>query len=118
MPKYKTGSIKGRHIDLEEVAFAIDTALSWEGRFPKPGRGDYLVTIGSADDDPQEVLVSRRYVGAVNANNAARIALNAFAERHSYATDDEGKILQIEVEFPAGKDMVDSCWVESVKTVT
>lgn len=89
---FRTGSIDGDDIDLDEIAFAVDTAGSWDGGFPDPGRGDYLVEIaGPMGDD--EVLVSRRYTGAISAKNAAELALSAYAERNDFETDDEGNLI-------------------------
>jgi hypothetical protein len=113
--KYETGSIKARDIDLDTIDFAVDTALSWDGDFPKAGKGDYLVSIGHINGEPEQVLVSRRYTGAVDAENAATIALDAFAERHDYERDDKGDILEMTVEeFGTGIP----CWVERVDKVT
>ena len=41
--KFRKGNIKADNIDLMRCDFAVDTALSWDGQFPKPGRGDYLI---------------------------------------------------------------------------
>jgi hypothetical protein len=113
--KYETGKVKGKEIDLDKVDFAIDTALSWEGTFPKPGKGDYLVTLAAWDRESEEVLVSRRYVGAHSAENAAEIALNAYAERHDYPMDDKGEVVEMDIEG-VGKGI--PCWVERVDAVT
>ena len=113
--KYKTGTVRARDIDPAEIDFAVDTALSWEGNFPEAEKGDYLVMIGYVDGEPANVLVSRRYTSAVDADNAAEIALDAFAERHSYERDDEGRILEVTLEeFGTGIP----CWVERVDRVT
>ena len=113
--KYKTGTIRSRDVNLNGIDFAVDTALSWEGNFPKVGKGDWLVTIGHINGDPEPVLVSRRYTEADDASNAAEIALDAFAERHSYERDDEGRILEVTLEnFGTGIP----CWVERVDRVT
>jgi len=116
MPKksFKTGKIRAAEVGELDLDFAIDTAGSWEGRFPDPGPGDYLVTIGAYDRDPEHVLVSRRYVSATSAANAAELALSAFAERHSYAQDDEGNVVPVTVEGATGIPV----WVERVDTVT
>lgn len=87
---YTKGSIKGSEIDLGAVDFAIDTALSWDGNFPKPGKGDFLVTLVSSEffskaggyEEEDQVLVSRRYTSAIDHRNAASIAKDAYAERH------------------------------------
>jgi hypothetical protein len=70
--------------------FAVDTALSWEGRFPRPGRGDYLVSIECHDGEGANVLVSRRYTSAGSAKEAKEIALSAYAERRGIPVDDDG----------------------------
>jgi len=44
--KIRSGRVKPGDIDLAGCDFAVDTALSWDGSFPKPSRGDYLVTLG------------------------------------------------------------------------
>lgn len=113
---YTKGTIKGSHIDMDELAFAMDTAGSWGGAFPPPAAGDYLVTIGDKDGNDGDVLVSRRYVGAQDHDDAAALALSAFAERHDYETDNEGKLVEIEIE-EAGPGLYAPCWVESVNAV-
>lgn len=91
MADYKKGSIKAKDVDLEDVDFAVDTALSWDGNFPKLGKGDYVVTIEDDHGEPHQVLVSRRYTSARGHEEAAEIALDAFGERHGYGgADDEG----------------------------
>ena len=116
MPKksFKTGKIRAAEVSELDLDFAIDTALSWDGRFPDPGPGDYLVTVGAYDREPEHVLVSRRYVSATGPDNAAEIALSAFAERHSYAQDDEGNVLPITVKDTTGVPV----WIERVDAVT
>ena len=113
--RYKTGQVKSHGIELGEIEFAVDTALSWEGNFPEAGKGDYLVTIGYVDGEPANILVSRRYTSAVDADDAAEIALDAFAERHGYDSDDEGHILEVTLE---GLGTGVPCWVERVDRVT
>lgn len=115
MTVYTVGKIKKSDVDLDKVEFAIDTAGSWDGEFPKPGKGDYLVTLGYIDGDDAEVLVSRRYTGAIDAKNAAELALSAFAERHSYLTNYAGELVEIHVEG-LGKGI--PAWVTSVDAVT
>jgi hypothetical protein len=113
--KYKTSSVRSREVNLDEIAFAVDTALSWDGDFPETGKGDWLVTIGNIDSDPESVLVSRRYTGAGDADNAAKIALNAFAERRGYKSDKHGNVLDVTLEdLGSGPP----CWVERVDRVT
>lgn len=70
--------------------FAVDTALSWDGRFPKPGRGDYLVSIECHDGESAAVLVSRRYTSAGSAKEAKEIALSAYAERRGIPVNRDG----------------------------
>jgi hypothetical protein len=84
----ETGNVKVRLApDASEFDFAIDTALSWEGRFPKVGSGDFVVKLGS-DAGESLVLVSRRYVEAMDHNDAASIALDAFLERKGIPVGD------------------------------
>ena len=61
----RRGKIRGKDIDLMGCDFAVDTALSWDGNFPKPGKGDYLVTLGDVNKGNAQVIVSRRYVAAL-----------------------------------------------------
>lgn len=114
--KYRTGKIKKSHVDLDELDFdfAVDTAGSWDGVFPEIDKGDYIVTIGCVDNEPQQVLVSRRYTSAIDHENAADLALSAFAERHDYETDDEGEVLEVTNDMGTGIP----CWVEEVEEVT
>lgn len=89
-----TKSIAAEDVRERDLAFAVDTAGSWDGRFPDVGKGDYLITIGSEDSgDDELVLVSRRYTEAVNHKNAAELALSAFAERMGYKTDSKGNLV-------------------------
>jgi hypothetical protein len=119
MMPFEEKTIRAKHLHdegddfWEKVAFAVDTAGSWEGSFPEPGRGDYLVTIGSVDSDEEQVLVSRRYTGAVDAKNAAEIALSAFAERRDYETDDNGELVEVTNEMGTGIP----AWVTLVEKV-
>ena len=113
--KYKAGTVRSQDVNLDEIDFAVDTALSWEGDFPKVGKGDWLVTIGHVGGDLEPVLVSRRYTEASDSNNASEIALDAFAERHGYDRDDEGRILETTIE---GLGTGVPCWVERVDRVT
>ena len=118
--RYKTGRIGARLVDLSTIDFAVDTALSWDGNFPIVGKGDYLVTIGHVHGDPEPVLVSRRYTSAGNTDTAAEIALNAFAERHGYETDNEGNVVEVSMpSIGSGKPLpCIPCWVERVDVVT
>ena len=110
----RKGKIKGKDIDLMGCDFAVDTAGSWDGNFPKPGKGDYLVTLGDVNKGNAQVIVSRRYVGAIDHENAASLALDAFAERQGYETNDEGEILEITIPgFGTGVP----CWVEKIDAV-
>jgi len=118
--RYKTGRIGPRLVDLSTVDFAVDTALSWDGEFPIVGKGDYLVTIGHVNGDPETVLVSRRYTSAGDTDTAAQIALSAFAERHNYETDDNDNVVEITMpEIGSGIPLpCIPCWVERVDVVT
>jgi hypothetical protein len=110
-----TDTIKAsRAPDLDEFDFAVDTALSWDGEFPDVGSGDYIVEIGSIDGDGL-VLVSRRYVGASSAEDAAEIALDAFSERHNYETDNKGNLIPVETDMSDKPEL--PAWVASVKKV-
>lgn len=80
-------AIRGSEVQYD---FAVDTALSWDGRFPKPGRGDYLVSIECHDGESANVLVSRRYTSAGSAKEAKEIALSAYAERRGIPVDRDG----------------------------
>ena len=59
--------------------------------------------------------MSRRYTSAVDADDAAKIALDAFAERRGYERNDEGTILEVNLE---GLGTGGPCWVERVDRVT
>lgn len=113
---YKKGSIKAKDVSINDdaFAFAIDTAGSWDGDFPEIGKGDFVVEVGSVDSDGDLVLVSRRYTGAVDHENAAELALSAFAERHDYETDDKGELLPVTNEMGTGIP----AWVVEVMKVT
>ena len=80
-------AIRGSEVQYD---FAVDTALSWDGRFPKPGRGDYLVSIECHDGESANVLVSRRYTSAGSTKEAKEIALSAYAERRGIPVDRNG----------------------------
>jgi hypothetical protein len=69
-------------VDNVNWNFKIDTALSWEGRFPPAGPGDYHVVIVGPNGKKHNVLVSRRYTSP-DAEEAAEIALDAIAERNN-----------------------------------
>jgi hypothetical protein len=110
----RKGKIKGKDIDLMGCDFAIDTALSWDGNFPKPGKGDYLVTLGDVLKGNVQVLVSRRYIEAANHDEASSIALDAFSERQSYEKDEFGNVREVTVSgFGTGAP----CWVEKIEAV-
>lgn len=89
MAKYEKGKVRKGNVLLEAIDFAVDTALSWEGTFPKVDKGDYIVMI---EDDGEEtpVLVSRRYTSAVDHDQAAEIALDAWGERKGYGGPESG----------------------------
>lgn len=112
--RYKTGTVRNRDIDPGKIDFAVDTALSWDGDFPKPDHGDYVVLVGSIEREPVDVLVSRRYTNAFNHQEAADIALDAFAERNGIPMDSEG-IIQLGT-LPDGSPGM-PCWVERVDRV-
>lgn len=71
----------------DDFDLCIDTALSWDGAFPDPGEGDYVVTF-ETPDGPATVLVSSRYTAANDADEAAEIARDALCERRAYAETD------------------------------
>lgn len=83
MANYEKGKVRKGNVLLEAIDFAVDTALSWDGSFPKVDKGDYIVVI---EDDGQEapVLVSRRYTSPRDHDQAAEIALDAWGERHGF----------------------------------
>ena len=113
--KIRQGRVKPGDIDLVGCDFAVDAALSWDGSFPKPGRGDYLVTLGDINKGNARVLVSRRYVPATDHENAAEIALDACSERQGYGKNDEGQLLVVNIPgFGTGAP----CWVERVDKVS
>ena len=110
----RRGKIKAKDIDLMGCDFAIDTALSWDGNFPKPGKGDYLVTLGDVNKGNAQVLVSRRYIEAMDHDEAASIALDAFSERQGYEKDEFGHVREVAIAgFGAGVP----CWVEKIEAV-
>lgn len=113
--RYKPGTVRSQNIDLNEIDFAVDTSLSWDGKFPDPDRGDYLVTVGSIEHEPVSILVSRRYTSAGDLQNAANIALSAFAERNGIPVDDNG--MPRLTTLPDGSPEL-PCWVERVDKVT
>ena len=112
---FKIGEMNASEVDMENLSFAVDTAGSWDGTFPDPNKGDYLVEIGSIDGDTEEVLVSRRYTSARDESDAASLALSAFAERKGFDTDDEGNLLLLTHEMST--DPLIPCWVETVYSV-
>lgn len=87
---FETVEISATDVDSDDISIAVDTALSWDGTFPEIGAGDYTVEIATVEGDDATILVSRRYTSAIDADNAAEIALNAYAERNDLETDDEG----------------------------
>jgi len=110
----RKGKIKGKDVDLMGCDFAVDTALSWDGNFPEPGKGDYLITLGDINKGNAQVLVSRRYTSASDHEEAAALALDAFSEQQGYKKDDEGNILEMTIPgFGTGQP----CWVEKVAAV-
>jgi hypothetical protein len=89
MPKIKTTPLDPHDVNLSSIDFAIDTSGSWDGSFPDLDEGDYLVEINNVEgEEPEHVLVSRRYTSPTDADDAATIALDAYAERHGCAAED------------------------------
>jgi hypothetical protein len=89
MASYEKGKVRKGQVLLEAIDFAVDTALSWDGTFPKVDKGDYIVMIEDNRDDygggdVAPVLVSRRYTSAVDHDQAAEIALDAWCERKGF----------------------------------
>jgi hypothetical protein len=120
-PSYQIGTVNADDIDTnsDSFDFAVDTALSWDGEFPDPGVSDYLVTVDSVDTGELEILVSRRYVSAHDPEDAAAIALDAFAERHDYERDNNGTILEIlDPSDPDSGVKGMPCWIVRVDAVT
>lgn len=115
--KLKVSTVSPMDVDLDLVDFAVDTTGSWDGHFPDLGTGDYVVTIGAYDREPELVIVSRRYTSATDPENAAELALSAFAERHDYKTDDQGLLLTVEDPSGSGATGVPA-WIEEVAKVT
>jgi len=119
-PNYQIGTVDADDIDCDADSFdfAVDTAGSWDGQFPEPHAGDYLVTIGSVEREDAEILVSCRYTSACDPADAASLALDAFAERHDFPRDDEGNILP--VPDPSDPDSGVTglpCWIVRVDAV-
>ena len=91
MANFEKGKVRKGNVLLEAIDFAVDTALSWDGTFPKVDKGDYIVMIEDPRyDEPTPVLVSRRYTSAVDADQAAEIALDAWGERKGYGGPEDG----------------------------
>lgn len=67
-------------MDLDSIDLCVDTALSWDGRFPPPGKGDFLIML-DGPEGPRTVLVSSRYTAPTDAQDAESIALDAANER-------------------------------------
>jgi len=84
----------------EDISWSVDTAGDWQGHFPDPDTDDFVVTVGSIEGTGTEyVLVSRRYVGAMNVADAARIALDSAVERGNFETDDNtGELIPVYIE--------------------
>lgn len=102
----------------DDISWSVDTAGDWQGHFPDPDTDDFVVTVGSIDQGTEYILVSRRYVGAMNVADAARIALDAAAERGNFETDDAGEMISVYIE--TGEDeghLGFPVWVESVDIV-
>jgi hypothetical protein len=80
-----TGARPACEVDSDLFDFAIDTAGSWDGSFPNPHKGDFLVTIQDyGDGESHSVLVSSRYTEAVDFDDAAELALDAYEERVNF----------------------------------
>lgn len=69
-------SMKSFDFDLR-----VDTALSWDGIFPEPAEEDYIVQVENCGGSRKTILVSRRYLPAVDEYNAVEIAIDAAEER-------------------------------------
>ena len=90
----------------EDISWSVDTGGDWQGHFPDPDTDDFVVTVGSIDpgwgtsryQGTEYILVSRRYVGAMNVADAARIALDAAVERGNFETDDAGEMIPVYIE--------------------
>ena len=89
-------------VDPDAILFTVDTALSWDGSFPPVGAGDYLVILGHGP-----VLVSRRYVGAVDGRDAAAIAIDAFEERNEGSRPIPVKVYLITDDAPEDTYLMD-----------
>jgi hypothetical protein len=92
----KSKAVKSSLISVntdDDFLFMVDTAQSWEGKFPKVGPGDFVVKIDGANDGTDHsgyVVVSRRYTEAHDHESAGALALGAYAERYDFETDDDG----------------------------
>jgi|SRR5579872_1238149 len=94
MANYEKGKVRKGNVLLEAIDFAVDTALSWDGTFPKVDKGDYIVIIES-DGEETPVLVSRRYTSARGHEEAAEIALDAFGERKGYGGSGGSDVIRV-----------------------
>ena len=66
-------------MNLDDFDMAIDTAGSYEGKFPNPGKGCFAVGIHGAYEFSL-ILVSSRYTAAVDVAQAAELATEWFVE--------------------------------------
>lgn len=73
---------------MTEFELMVDTAGSWDVEFPPPSDEDFIVEIASPLGDYPLVLVSSRYVGAVDAADAVSLAVDAFHERLESSFED------------------------------
>lgn len=96
MSKFEKGKVRKGNVLLEAIDFAVDTAQSWDGTFPKVDKGDYIVVImDESTDEETPVLVSRRYTSAVDHDQAAEIALDAFGERKGYDSSGDSDVIRV-----------------------
>ena len=80
-----TGTKPACDVDTDCIDFCVDTAGSWDGSFLAPHKGDYVVSVYDyADGGIHGVLVSSRYTAAVDFDNAAELAVDAFIERSGH----------------------------------
>jgi len=69
--------------DTGDYSLCVDTAGSTDGPFPEPAEDCYIVGI-NGPYGYELVLVSSRYVGAVDAADAATTAVDAYHERKGH----------------------------------
>jgi len=94
---FEKGKVRKNNVLLEAIDFAIDTALSWEGTYPKVDKGDYIVIIeNDFEGETTPVLVSRRYTSPENHEEAAEIALDAYNERKGYRGGSSVRVVRVD----------------------